>query len=46
MQIFSKLMKSEGIIPIQAGTNKFASQKGITGKSMCIWKIIIGKILI
>lgn len=26
-----KLMKSEGIIPIQAGSNKYASQKGMTG---------------
>lgn len=24
-------MKSEGIIPIQAGTNKYASQRGMTG---------------
>lgn len=27
----AKLMKSEGIIPIQAGSNKYASQKGMTG---------------
>ncbi|KAF7626057.1 hypothetical protein Mgra_00009772 [Meloidogyne graminicola] len=27
----AKLMRSEGIIPIQAGTNKYASQKGMTG---------------
>lgn len=27
-----KLMRSEGIIPIQAGTNKHASQRGMTGK--------------
>ncbi|CAD6196435.1 unnamed protein product [Caenorhabditis auriculariae] len=26
-----KLMRSEGIIPIQAGSNKYASQKGMTG---------------
>ncbi|KFD64961.1 hypothetical protein M514_11552 [Trichuris suis] len=26
-----KLMRSEGIIPIQSGTNKYASQKGMTG---------------
>lgn len=24
-------MRSEGIIPIQAGSNKYASQKGMTG---------------
>jgi hypothetical protein len=29
-----KLMRSEGIIPIQAGSNKFASQKGQTGFGM------------
>uniref|UniRef100_A0A1I7X5J1 Intraflagellar transport protein 122 homolog n=1 Tax=Heterorhabditis bacteriophora TaxID=37862 RepID=A0A1I7X5J1_HETBA len=28
----SKLMRSEGIIPIQAGSNKYASQKGMTGQ--------------
>lgn len=28
----NKLMRSEGIIPIQAGSNKYASQKGMTGK--------------
>ncbi|KAE9413172.1 hypothetical protein Angca_003666 [Angiostrongylus cantonensis] len=27
----NKLMRSEGIIPIQAGSNKYASQKGMTG---------------
>lgn len=27
-----KLMRSEGIIPIQAGSNKYASQRGMTGK--------------
>lgn len=27
----AKLMRSEGIIPIQAGSNKYASQKGMTG---------------
>lgn len=27
----AKLMRSEGIIPIQAGTNKYASQRGMTG---------------
>jgi hypothetical protein len=27
----NKLMRSEGIIPIQAGSNKHASQKGMTG---------------
>lgn len=27
----AKLMSSEGIIPVQAGTNKFASQRGMTG---------------
>ncbi|KAK6757154.1 hypothetical protein RB195_015151 [Necator americanus] len=27
----TKLMRSEGIIPIQAGSNKYASQKGMTG---------------
>ncbi|VDN18118.1 unnamed protein product [Gongylonema pulchrum] len=26
-----KLMRSEGIIPIQAGSNKYASQRGMTG---------------
>lgn len=26
-----KLMRSEGIIPIQAGSNRYASQKGMTG---------------
>lgn len=26
-----QLMRSEGIIPLQGGTNKFASQKGMTG---------------
>jgi hypothetical protein len=26
-----KLMTSEGIIPVQAGTNKYASQRGMTG---------------
>ena len=26
-----QLMKSEGIIPLQGGTNKFASQRGMTG---------------
>jgi len=29
-----KLMRSEGIIPIQAGSNKYASQKGQTGFGM------------
>lgn len=24
-------MKSEGIVPLQAGTNKLASQRGMTG---------------
>ncbi|KHJ84741.1 calponin family repeat-containing domain protein [Oesophagostomum dentatum] len=28
----TKLMRSEGIIPIQAGSNKYASQKGMTVK--------------
>ncbi|MFH4981990.1 hypothetical protein AB6A40_008699 [Gnathostoma spinigerum] len=28
-----KLMRSEGIIPIQAGSNKYASQRGMTGWS-------------
>ncbi|CAJ0589572.1 unnamed protein product [Cylicocyclus nassatus] len=27
----TKLMRSEGIIPIQAGSNKYASQRGMTG---------------
>uniref|UniRef100_A0A0K0DVS8 Calponin homolog OV9M n=1 Tax=Strongyloides stercoralis TaxID=6248 RepID=A0A0K0DVS8_STRER len=27
----AKLMKSEGIVPIQSGSNKYASQKGMTG---------------
>ncbi|VDM27378.1 unnamed protein product [Toxocara canis] len=27
----NKLMRSEGIIPIQAGSNKYASQRGMTG---------------
>jgi hypothetical protein len=27
----AKLMRSEGIIPIQAGSNKYASQRGMTG---------------
>jgi hypothetical protein len=27
----AKLMRSDGIIPIQAGSNKHASQKGMTG---------------
>jgi hypothetical protein len=26
-----QLMKSEGVIPLQGGTNKFASQSGMTG---------------
>jgi len=30
----AKLMKSEGIVPIQAGSNKFASQRGMTGMGM------------
>lgn len=30
----AKLMSSEGIIPVQAGSNKYASQKGMTGNAL------------
>lgn len=38
----AKLMRSEGIIPIQAGSNKYASQKGMTGVTFLngIWLLI------